>query len=554
MGNFRPFIVELALRGALTAASPERLTADPVDLDEVYRGMEVLLRSRPRYRWTRPVTTVPTPIEAPEGWRVTQLTNTGLYINGLPFKPADWGKTGRPIIRIQNLSGFSKEYNYTQGDFSEDNLAEAGDLLVSWSATLDTFVWDGPQGVVNQHIYKVIPNRVVITPEFLFWLLKHEVRQLARGQHAHGLAMMHINRGPFLSHEVLLPPIAEQKSIVAKVNELMTLCDQMDATQKERELQRDALRSVSLHRLTASQREAADVRFFLEQSPRLITKPEHVAAVRQTIMALALTGCLVRQLPDDGDAGGLLQEAAAARTQATGRRSSRTGKSEPPTVADYELPRIPSTWRWARLDEVAQIVGGVTKDSKNQMQPGLVEVPYLRVANVQRGYLDLARIATIRVPPGTAEDLRLLPGDILFNEGGDRDKLGRGWIWQGQIANCIHQNHVFRARLFAPIVEPRLVSWHGNSFGREWFIAGGKQTTNLASLNKTTLSAFPIPIPPRPQQHRIVAKVDALMAVCDELEAALASAQTERGDLLETLLFDALEGAAVPILVGSSLS
>jgi type I restriction enzyme S subunit len=83
-------------------------------------------------------------------------------------------------------------------------------------------------------------------------------------------------------------------------------------------------------------------------------------------------------------------------------------------------------------------------------------------------------VTTIRVPPQKAKALQLEPGDILFNEGGDRDKLGRGWVWQGQVAHCIHQNHVFRARLLTRRFEPKYVSLHGNNFGQQWFEHMGK--------------------------------------------------------------------------------
>ena len=481
----------------------------------------------------------------PPGWCAVALGDTGVFVNGLAFKPTDWGKSGRPIIRIQNLSGVSGDYNFTALDYPADNIADSGDLLVSWSATLDTFVWEGAQGVVNQHIFKVVPNANAVTRGFLYWLLKHEVRQLAQSQHAHGLAMMHINRGPFLAHTVLLPPLAEQDRLVAKVDELMALCDQMERVQSERDATRDALTRTSLGRLGSIARdgaiESADVRFFLQGSSRMITTPEHVVLVRKTIIDLALTGRLVEPLDSDGNSDDLLAAASDARRDLDRPRRKRTQRVSPATVAGHVLPALPRSWRWARLDEIADIVGGVTKDAKKQSLPRLVEVPYLRVANVQRGYLNLERVTTIKVPEETATSLQLIPGDILFNEGGDRDKLGRGWIWEGQITACIHQNHVFRARLFAPIIDPRLVSWHGNSFGQQWFIEGGKQTTNLASLNKTTLSVFPVPIPPLPQQHRIVAKVEELMAVCDELEGSLVFAQKERGGLLEAVLHEALD-------------
>ena len=146
-------------------------------------------------------------------------------------------------------------------------------------------------------------------------------------------------------------------------------------------------------------------------------------------------------------------------------------------------------WTWTTLGEIAELKGGVTKDSKRESDPEYVERPYLRVANVQRGFLNLSDITTIRVDPHRAEKFVLRPGDILFNEGGDRDKLGRGWVWEGQIENCIHQNHVFRARLTSGDFDPFFISIHANTWGQRWFETRGKQTTNLASLNLTTLKS-----------------------------------------------------------------
>ena len=144
-----------------------------------------------------------------------------------------------------------------------------------------------------------------------------------------------------------------------------------------------------------------------------------------------------------------------------------------------------------RLDSITEISGGLTKNSKDFEQPDLIEVPYLRVANVHRRYLDLREIATIKTTRAKAEALRLVPGDILFNEGGDKDKLGRGDVWRGQIENCIHQNHVFRARIADPRFDPRFVSAWGNTFGQRWFGTFGTQTTGIASINKATLQPVP---------------------------------------------------------------
>ena len=169
-------------------------------------------------------------------------------------------------------------------------------------------------------------------------------------------------------------------------------------------------------------------------------------------------------------------------------------------------------------------------------------VPYLRVANVQRGFLDLSEIKEIEAPEADIKELRLMPNDILFNEGGDRDKLGRGWVWEGQISECIHQNHVFRARLYSADVSPKLISWWGNSFGQTYFLREGKQTTNLASVNLTKLSEFPVPIPPSAEQKHIVLEVERRFSVIEELETQV-TVNLQRADrFCQSILQRAFEG------------
>ncbi|MCL7375966.1 restriction endonuclease subunit S [Streptomyces sp. 35G-GA-8] len=206
---------------------------------------------------------------------------------------------------------------------------------------------------------------------------------------------------------------------------------------------------------------------------------------------------------------------------------------------DRNLPRIPYGWSWERLGDIAEVVGGVTKDKKKQLDPDLTEVPYLRVANVQRGWLDLSHVATIRVPEKKAEDLRLETGDVLMNEGGDRDKLGRGWVWRGEVKDAIHQNHVFRARVHREVILPELLAYHANSSAR-WFEANGKQTTNLASISLKKIRNLPVPIPPAGEQPEILQQsgeqLDGLARVGAAVEVGLKRAVTLRSALLRKAL------------------
>jgi len=203
--------------------------------------------------------------------------------------------------------------------------------------------------------------------------------------------------------------------------------------------------------------------------------------------------------------------------------------------------RIVDSWRNVRLSEIAEIQGGITKDSKKQSLLD-EEVPYLRVANVQRGFLDLSEIKTIRIPKSKLAAMLLQSGDILFNEGGDIDKLGRGWIWEGQIERCSFQNHVFRARLYDQHNEPKYISWWGNYRGLEYFLRSGKQTTNLASINKTMLSNLPISLPSPEEQTEIVNRVEQLFAYADQIEQRVKDAQARVNHLTQAILAKAFRG------------
>lgn len=209
---------------------------------------------------------------------------------------------------------------------------------------------------------------------------------------------------------------------------------------------------------------------------------------------------------------------------------------------DGHLVSLPAGWAWARLGEVAEVVGGVTKDVKKQSDPGLPEVPYLRVANVQRGRIDLTQVTKIRVPRARAAALTLRPGDILLNEGGDRDKLGRGWVWEGQIDGCIHQNHVFRARLTDHGLDPYFVSWTTNSFGGGWAERNGKQSVNLASISLSKIRQMPVIVPPPGVAKAVAAKLADDMDSFDRLESEVVRAQTRAGQLRRSLLAAAFSG------------
>ena len=150
--------------------------------------------------------------EIPEGWEVSKLKYLGRYVNGYPFKPDDWGDKGKPIIRIQDLTGSNDSPNYYAGDIDSKYHIKNGDILVSWAATLDAFIWNKGDGLLNQHIFKAIPQEKKITSHFFFWMIK-EAMQNMNNDNKHGIFMQHVTLDVFNNFSVPLPPLFEQKQI-----------------------------------------------------------------------------------------------------------------------------------------------------------------------------------------------------------------------------------------------------------------------------------------------------------------------------------------------------
>jgi type I restriction enzyme, S subunit len=179
--------------------------------------------------------------------------------------------------------------------------------------------------------------------------------------------------------------------------------------------------------------------------------------------------------------------------------------------------RLESLGGMTRLKHVSKVQTGVTLSGDGDLADP--EWPYLRVANVQVGYVDLREIKTVRVPPDKAAMSMLQPGDVLMTEGGDIDKLGRGALWRGELPDMLHQNHIFAVRPDKTLDSEFLVFWLDGPVARTYFRTTAKQTTNLAGTNKWTLGNLPVPTPPVNEQRRLVETLDEQTAQIETLIA-----------------------------------
>ena len=276
-----------------------------------------------------------------------------------------------------------------------------------------------------------------IHPRFVFYHVLSDTFVSLLNPLQRGTSYPAVRDDDVFGQQLRLPPLPEQRRIVAEIEKQFTRLDASVAALRRTQ--------ANLKRYRASVLRAAC-------SGELVPTEAELACAEGR---------------DYEPADVLLERILAERRARWEAQEKRRGKYKEPAAPDTsDLPPLPEGWMWATLGQIAALKGGVTKGQRHKEGQSLVEVPYLRVANVQRGYLDLTDIKTISVQPSKVDELRLIKGDILFNEGGDRDKLGRGWIWNEEIPDCIHQNHVFRVRLTTDANLPAMISWWGTRLAK----------------------------------------------------------------------------------------
>lgn len=469
----------------------------------------------------------------PGGWELADLGSLALFVNGKAFMASDWKGAGIPIIRIQNLNNKDAGFNYiSECQTVEDKyIVEPGDLLFTWSGSFGAYIWNGQQAYLNQHIYKVICFSGM-TNKFFFYLLNQQLQKFT--EKSRGTGLIHITKRELQSTKCLIPPLREQNRIVDKLEELLSELDHSTSTlihaQKQLEVYYQALLKNAFDgTLTSDWRES-------NKSTG--------------------TGEILNEIKKDRQNWNTRQlqewEKQLDKWNADGKHGKRPIKPRiRETVAQLDettlsnLPELPNEWSWITLDSFAAITSGVTK-GKRYYNQDTVQLPYLRVANVQDGFLDLTEVKTIGVPPYELDKYKLEYGDVLYTEGGDKDKVGRGAMWRNEIPNCIHQNHVFRARIVSDIVNSVYCSMFSRTrIAKNYFFKNAKQTTNLASINLGVLSGMPFPLPSIAEQEAIVELLDSKFSIIENLEKSVQESLTQTEALRQSILKKAFEGTLV---------
>jgi type I restriction enzyme, S subunit len=332
-----------------------------------------------------------------------------------------------------------------------------------------------------------------------------------------GATRAKLNQAQAFTIPIPIPPLAEQHRIVAKVDELMGLCDQLEAACVRRESARDRLTAASLTRLSAPDPKTflTDASFALDALPAFTTRPDQIKRLRQTILNLAVRGKLVPQDANDEPA------------------SVRRALDAPPYEGRLDAD-IPSNWRWVRVEDVADArLGKMLDKAKNKGRP----YPYLRNTNVHWFDIRLDDLKNIPLDDAEFEEYRLRDGDVLICEGGHG--IGRTAVWRGNTDNLVFQKALHRVRP-SKYLKPDFFAQCCFVYFDEGIMQTYFTGVGIPHFTGRALSKLVFPLPPLAEQHRIVAKVDALMALCDRLEASLTATVATRRRLLDALLAEAL--------------
>lgn len=370
---------------------------------------------------------------------------------------------------------------------------------------------------VNNHAHVLVPKPELMDQRFL----KYCLDSVDYRGHVSGTTRLKLNQTRMRQLPVVLPPLEQQRRVVSA----------LDAHWSRLESAVGSLGSAQ----------------------------KRLRRLRRATLEAAVRGQLITEQASDEPAGMLLkrilhdrrlaweceehEKAEAEGKQLTGS-SSRTRYHEPAPAPTQELPSLPAGWEWATLDAVADVQSGIQKQPRRA--PAKNKYPFLRVANVARGKLDLQDVHEVELFEGELSRYELQPGDLLIVEGnGSPEQIGRCALWHGTIEHCVHQNHLIRARPVQGLLGEYLALYWNSPQGSRKVRAEAQTTSGLYTLSTSKVKRIPVPLPPTEEQSRIVAEVERRMSFIDAAEREVA-AQLDQAKLLRrSLLHAAFSGRLV---------
>ena len=543
VARLRELILTLAVQGKLVPQDPADEPASV--LLQKTRAEKDRLIAEGKIRRDKPLAEMAEeekPFELPMGWEWVKGRDLFTVVRGVTYQKADAKDAPAegllPILRANNIRGsinFDDLVYVPASLISEDQLLRSGDYVVCLASGSKNLVGKAapfrPEVTCSFGAFCGAIRPITDAAYFAVYLASPMYRESVSEASA-GIGINNLKGSSLLDLDIALPPLAEQSRIVTRVEELMRLCDALEAKGRLEAAQHAQLVSTLLGTLTASTtpEELADHWQRVAQHFDLLAgRPAAIDALEQTLLQLAVRGLLVPQDPQDEPASALLQKIRTEKDRLIATGHIKRDKPLPP-VSDEEKPfELPVGWEWARLGEVADNrLGKMLDKAKNTGK----RYPYLRNTNVQWRHIELDDIKEISLEAGELEEFRLLPGDLLICEGG---YPGRCAIWNEPDLEMYFQKALHRVRPRGGVaVELIAISLESDSKSGnlEQHFTGA----TIKHFVGQALDRYVIPLPPLPEQSRIVARVTTLRRLCADLRQRLAERQSVQARLAEALV------------------
>jgi type I restriction enzyme S subunit len=467
-------------------------------------------------------------LPAAEPWSLKPLKSLAVKI-GSGATPSGGRESyfteGIPLIRSMNVhfAGFEPKGLVFLSDEQAKQLAnvtvQPGDVLLNITGASIGRVTTAPPEMagarVNQHVAIIRPIKE-LDAQFLAKFLASPAIQRMIYYIQVGATREALTKGMIEHFDIPLPPLAEQKRIVAKVVELMALCDRLEAQQLEREAQARQLARASLTHFADAPTPANLNLLFHSSFPILPSD------LRKSILTLAVQGKLVPQDPkDDG-----VEDAVRAARKKAGL-AVRDLTELAPDKAPFELPEY---WRWVSVADVAETRLGKMLDKEKNCGDAH---PYLRNTNVHWFRFELESIKTMLFEATELDEYRVESGDVLICEGGHG--IARSAVWDGQISGIMFQKALHRVRPLS-CLNGHFLTFCLWVYERDEILQRYYTGAGIPHFTGKALARVTFPLPPLAEQRRIVAKVSELMALVDELETQLAASRAAAEKLLSALV------------------
>jgi len=542
--KLRELILQLAVQGKLVPQDPNDEPA-AVLLEKIKAERERLVKEKKikRSKALPPIDVEQIPYDLPNGWEWVHLGDVG---HDLGQKKPDMTFTYIDVSAINKEQGIiSNDVNILEPHEAPSRarkLVSKGSVIY---ATVRPYLLNiaiidkqfEPEPIVSTAFAVLHPFSGILN-KYLYYYLRSKPFILYVESEMTGMAYPAINDGKLYKGLVPVPPSNEQKRIVAKVDHLMALCDELEARQQKKQEARLHLNSAALDRLLTAHEPDEFVHHWqriCDNFDLLYGAPETVGELRKAILQLAVQGKLVRQDSNDEPAAVRLERIKAEKERLVKEKKIKVTKALPPIKGDEWPYELPKEWKLVRLGELVEsMTNGIYKPSKYYSDNGIA---CLRMYNIQKGKINYLNLKRMLLDDNEIEQYRLVSGDLLVNRVNSRELVGKAGVINLFEEPLIFESKNIRVRFIICEELPEYINiLFQTREVREVFEGDAKQTCGQASISQPQVAGIITPLPPLNEQKRIVAKVDHLMALCDELEAKIEQSQNDGAKLMAAVV------------------